>query len=112
MTDLTKEKCVPCESDVPPMKDEEINAFKKEVPEWQVVEVDGIPRLKRTFEFKNFAEALDFTNAVGEIAEEQGHHPLIELTWGRVTVEWWTHNIDGLHKNDFIMAAKTSDIYQ
>jgi len=112
MSDLTQQKCVPCESDVPPMTGEEIEEFTKEVPHWRLVEVDGIPHLKRSFDFEDFAEALEFVNTVGEFAEEEGHHPMIELTWGRVTVEWWTHNIDGLHKNDFIMAAKTSKAYK
>jgi 4a-hydroxytetrahydrobiopterin dehydratase len=112
MKDLTQEKCIPCESDVPPMTDEEIEVFKQEVPDWRVVEVDGIPHLKRSFDFDDFAEALEFTNVVGEIAEKEGHHPVIGLTWGKVTVEWWTHNIQGLHKNDFIMAAKTSEAYK
>jgi len=112
MKDLTKEKCIPCETDVPPMTDDEIEEFKKEVSEWRVIEVDDIPHLIRSFDFDDFAEALKFTNVVGEMAEEQGHHPVIELTWGKVTVEWWTHNIKGLHKNDFIMAAKTSEAYQ
>ena len=109
--DLTKMKCVPCESDIPAMKDAEIQSMLDQVPGWEVMRVDGIPRLKRAFQFKNFAQALAFTNTVGEIAEAQGHHPVIELTWGRVTVEWWTHNIKGLHQNDFIMAAKTSEAY-
>jgi len=112
MTELTQEKCVPCESNIPPMTKEEIEDYLEEVPEWDVVQVDGVKHLKRTFKFNNFAEALAFTNKVGEIAEEEGHHPVIELTWGRATVQWWTHNIEGLHKNDFIMAAKTSEIYK
>ena len=112
MTDLTMKKCVPCESDIPPMDEEEIKEIQKEVAEWDVVKVDGVPHLKRSFNFKNFAEALAFTNKIGEIAEEQGHHPVIELTWGKVTVEWWTHNIEGLHQNDFIMAAKTNHFYE
>jgi len=112
MTDLTQEKCVPCESDIPPMTEDEIREIKKEVPEWEVIKVDDIPHLKRSFEFDDFAEALEFTNIIGEIAEEQGHHPVIELTWGRVTIEWWTHNINGLHNNDFVMAAKSSEAYQ
>ena len=112
MTELTLQKCVPCESDIPAMMEDEIEEYHDEVPEWEVVEVDGVHHLKRTFKFDDFAEALDFTNKVGEIAEEEGHHPVIELTWGRATVEWWTHNIEGLHKNDFIMAAKTSEIYE
>ena len=88
----------------------EMEDYLQEVPEWDVVEVEGVQRLKRSFKFKNFVEALDFTNKVGEIAEEQGHHPVIELTWGRATVQWWTHDIKGIHNNDFIMAAKTSEI--
>lgn len=112
MTELAQGKCVPCESDIPPLENDEIHEFKQELPQWDVIEVEGVPRLKRSFEFKNFVEALDFTNAVGEIAENQGHHPLISLTWGEVTVEWWTHNIKGLHKNDFIMAAKTDELYR
>ena len=112
MTDLTKEKCVPCESDIPPMKENEIQEMKKEVPKWEVIKADGISHLKRSFKFDDFEEALEFTNIIGEIAEEQGHHPVIELTWGRVTIEWWTHNINGLHKNDFVMAAKSSKAYR
>ena len=112
MADLTKEKCVPCESDIPTLTMEEIEKLHKDVPEWEVTDVEGVKHLKRDFSFENFKEALNFTNKVGEAAEEQGHHPVIELTWGRATVQWWTHNIGGLHKNDFIMAAKTSKIYQ
>jgi 4a-hydroxytetrahydrobiopterin dehydratase len=80
------------------------------VPEWQVLEVDGIPRLQRTFKFKNFVQALDFTNKVGELAEAEDHHPALLTEWGKVTVAWWTHKIKGLHRNDFIMAAKTDSI--
>jgi 4a-hydroxytetrahydrobiopterin dehydratase len=112
MTDLKNEKCVPCESDIPALTEEEIQEMVTQVPHWDVVEVDGVHHLKRTFKFDDFAKALEFTNEVGETAEEEGHHPVIKLTWGRATVEWWTHNIEGLHQNDFIMAAKTDSIYQ
>ena len=81
------------------------------VPQWKVVERDGIPHLERVFKLKNFVQALAFTNKVGAIAEEQGHHPLIVTEWGKVTVQWWTHVIRGLHRNDFIMAAKTDEIF-
>jgi 4a-hydroxytetrahydrobiopterin dehydratase len=111
MSELAQKKCIPCESDVPSLTKNEIQQLNLETPEWKVVEVDGVPRLKRDFSFKNFQEALNFTNEVGEVAEEQGHHPLICLTWGEVTVEWWTHNIKGLHQNDFIMAAKTDVLF-
>ena len=112
MTDLAQQKCIPCESDIPALTDQEITQLMKDVTDWELVESDGIPRLIRTFDFKNFVTALEFTNRIGELAEDQGHHPVIELTWGEVTVQWWTHNIKGLHKNDFIMAAKTNEVYQ
>ena len=112
MTELTMKKCVPSESNIPPLFEDEIEEYQKEVPKWDVIKVHDMPRLKRSYKFKNFAEALAFTNKIGEIAEEQGHHPVIELTWGKVTVEWWAHNFNGLHENDFIMAAKTDQAYE
>lgn len=111
-SNLTLQKCVPCESDIPPLTDDEIQTLHKDTPEWEIVKVDKVPHLRREFKFDDFADALAFTITIGAIAEEEGHHPLIELTWGRVTVDWWTHNIGGLHKNDFIMAAKTSEVYK
>jgi len=91
---------------------EEIANLKPEAPDWDIVERDGILRLERAFKFKNFVQALAFTNRVGELAEEQGHHPALLTEWGRVTVTWWTHKIKGLHRNDFIMAAKTDELFQ
>lgn len=81
------------------------------MPEWQVKEVDGEKRLERIFKFKNFGEAIQFTDKVGIIAKEQDHHPLMVTEWGKVTVQWWTHKIRGLHKNDLIMAAKTDKLF-
>jgi len=95
-----------------PLTTNEIKMLLITLPDWKVTKVDGIPHLIRTFTFQNFAEALTFTNDVGEIAEKEGHHPLIHLTWGKVTVEWWTHSINGLYQNDFHMAARTSEAYQ
>ncbi len=89
------------------MTDSEIAGLHPEIPDWSITERDGIKRLERSFKFKNFVEALSFTNSVGAIAEEEGHHPSILTEWGKVTVTWWTHKIRGLHKNDFVMAAKT-----
>ena len=107
MTDLKELKCVPCRGGVPPLDDLQIALFMPQVPEWQVIEVDGIKRLQRTFKLKNFADALAFTNQVGALAEAEDHHPTLVTEWGKVTVTWWTHKIKGLHQNDFIMAAKT-----
>lgn len=107
---LAELKCVACRGGDPSLTEAEIAELLPQVPEWQLVERDDIPRLQRIFKFKNYAQSLDFTNKVAAIAEEQDHHPLIVLEWGRVMVQWWTHVVKGLHKNDFIMAAKTDEI--
>jgi 4a-hydroxytetrahydrobiopterin dehydratase len=96
----------------PGLADGDIEAYLAEVPDWSVVEREGIKRLERRFKFKNFAEALAFTNKIGAIAEEQDHHPLIQTEWGKVSVNWWTHVIGGLHLNDFIMAARTDGVIE
>jgi len=110
MEELKQLKCVPCRGGEPPLTSEQIGELKPDVPDWQVIEVDGIQRLQRAFKFKDFAEALAFTNKVGALAEAEDHHPALLTEWGKVTVTWWTHKIRGLHKNDFIMAAKTDGL--
>lgn len=107
---LSKMKCSACRGDEPPLTEVEIEEMMAQVPDWEVLEEDGIKRLQRTFKFKNFVAALEFTNQVGEIAEDEGHHPVISVTWGKATVTWYTHKINGLHENDFIMAAKTDKL--
>ena len=107
MTDLHQMKCVACRTGEPTVTDEDIGTLLPQVPDWQVNEVDGVKRLERVFKFKNFADALEFTNKVGAIAEEENHHQMIITEYGRTTVTWWTHKIKGLHKNDFVMAART-----
>lgn len=108
---LTQMKCVACREGEPTVTAAEMDRFLTQVPGWKVVEREGIKRLERVFKFKDFVEALAFTNKVGDLAEAEGHHPAILTEWGRVTVTWWTHKIKGLHRNDFIMAAKTHDLY-
>jgi|SRR5215469_12676258 len=103
---LSKEKCAACRRDSPRVTELEINELKPQIPQWMLVERDTVQRLERVFRFRNFADALSFTNRVGAMAEEEGHHPAILTEWGRVTVTLWTHKIGGLHRNDFIMAAK------
>lgn len=112
MTDFARQKCVPCRGGEPPLTEAEIRELQPQVPTWTLETQDGIWRLQRVFKFKNFVEAITFTNKVAALAEEQGHHPLIVSEWGRVTVQWWTHVIKGLHRNDFIMAAKTDELFE
>lgn len=110
MSQLREMKCVVCRGGEPTLTDSEIYMLQPQIPEWQVREVDGVKRLERVFKFKNFAQALLFTDKVGALAEEEDHHPLIITEYGRVTVNWWTHKIGGLHRNDFIMAARTDEL--
>ena len=107
MAELVKEKCVACRRDSPRVTETEMKELTAEIPDWTVSEREGIPRLEKVFKFPNFVDALTFTNRIGATAEEQGHHPALTTEWGRVTVAWWTHKIRGLHRNDFIMAART-----
>ncbi len=103
--ELADQRCVPCRGGTPPLKGEGLEAFKRQIgAEWTIVDEH---HLEKTYRFKNFREALNFANAVGEIAEQEGHHPEITLTWGKVTIRIWTHKIDGLTESDFVLAAKT-----
>jgi 4a-hydroxytetrahydrobiopterin dehydratase len=110
MSELSEMRCTACRGDEPTLTDTEVAELRPRVPEWHVVQREGIKRLERVFRFRNFAQALAFTNRVGEQAEEEGHHPALLTEWGKVTVTWWTHKIGGLHRNDFIMAAKTDEL--
>jgi 4a-hydroxytetrahydrobiopterin dehydratase len=107
---LTNEKCSACRRDSPLVTEAEIQELKPQIPEWALVGNRGIPQLERVFTAKDFAEALEFTNRVGALAEAEGHHPAILTEWGRVTVTLWTHKIHGLNRNDFIMAAKIDSL--
>ncbi len=109
---LAKERCVACRADSPQVTSEEMAELHPIVHEWELSETGGIKRLERSFRLRNFAQAIGFAMQVGEAAEEEGHHPRMTVEWGRVKVEWWTHKIKGLHRNDFVMAAKTDEIFQ
>mgnify|MGYP005840916787 CR=1 FL=1 len=111
MAELSELRCEVCRVGAPTVTDAEIAQYHPQVPEWRIVEREGVKRLERTFKFPDFARALAFTNRVGQLAEEEGHHPSLLTQWGRVTVTWYTHKIRGLHRNDFIMAAKTDRAY-
>ncbi|WP_299599439.1 4a-hydroxytetrahydrobiopterin dehydratase [uncultured Microbulbifer sp.] len=107
MTELAAQACEACRADAPLVSDEELAELIREIPDWTPETRDGVMQLERVFKFRNFKQALAFTNRVGEIAEEVGHHPALLTEWGKVTVTWWSHEAGGLHKNDFIMAART-----
>lgn len=102
--------CDACQGNVPDLKQQDIEEFSQNIPEWEMVTLEGVDRLKRAFLFNNFNDAWMFTNQVAAIAEAENHHPEIVLEWGRCTVTWWTHKIKGLHINDFICAAKTDQL--
>ncbi|PTB88465.1 4a-hydroxytetrahydrobiopterin dehydratase [Pseudidiomarina aestuarii] len=110
MSELQQQKCEACNADAPQVTDEELASLMREIPDWTPVVRDGVMQLEREFKFKNFKLALAFTNRVGEVAEAEFHHPTLTTEWGKVTVTWWTHGIHGLHKNDFIMAARTDAV--
>lgn len=111
MNELSQLNCVPLRGGEPTLASDEVYRLQPQIPEWQVKAVAGMQRLERVFKFRNFAQALEFTNKIGALAEQEDHHPLVVLEWGKVTVNWWTHKIGGLHKNDFIMAAKTDEAF-
>lgn len=108
MSNLLSKKCIPCSIGTPPLNEEEVKKHHKSLKEgWKIIDSK---RIEKTYRFKDFVEALEFTNKVGELAEEEGHHPNIHLSWGRVVIKLWTHKIDGLHENDFILAAKIDEL--
>jgi len=110
MFDLSKQSCEACRADAPKISDEDLKLMMPNIPDWSVIVVDGVMQLSREFDFSDFAQALAFTNRVGEIAEAEDHHPAILTEWGKVRVTWWSHKIRGLHKNDLIMAARTDEV--
>ena len=111
MTDLSEQGCEACRADAPLISEDELRRLLPAISDWQVLVVDDVKQLTREFSFKNFAQAMAFSNRVGELAEAENHHPSILTEWGKVTITWWSHKIRGLHKNDLIMAARTDRVY-
>jgi 4a-hydroxytetrahydrobiopterin dehydratase len=107
MSDLASKTCVPCRGGVPPLKGADLQHLSHQLPNWKVVDEHHITR---TFTFPDFKSALTFVNSIGAVAEDQGHHPDILLTWGKVEITLWTHKINGLTESDFIMAAKIESL--
>lgn len=109
--DLANRQLAQSRKDTPPLTEEEIQEYLGQLPEWKVTQQGSTKVLQRLFIFKNFAAALEYTDKVGALAEEADHHPSLLTEWGKVTVNWWTHSIGGLHENDFIMAARSDEAY-
>ena len=107
MGNLASQKCEACKANAPRVTDDELVEFIKEIPDWEPTTEDSILKLRRVFNFNDYVQAVQFSNQVADLAEEEDHHPAILLEWGKVQITWWTHKILGLHKNDFIAAAKT-----
>jgi 4a-hydroxytetrahydrobiopterin dehydratase len=108
MNELAAKECVPCKGGVPPLKGDDLRQLRQKLGhDWKVIDEH---HLEKEFKFKNFKEALDFTNRVGELAENVGHHPDIYLAWGKVRITIWTHKIDGLTESDFILGAKIDQL--
>ena len=110
MTTLSQASCEACRIGAPTVSDNEAKELLQQIPEWTLIEIDGIKQLQRQYKFKNFVLAMAFANELAEISEAEGHHPGILVEWGKVTVTWWSHSIKGLHRNDFVMAAKTDSL--
>ena len=109
MSDLASSTCEACRIDAPMVSDDEAFILIKEIEGWDFID-DGVKKLTKEFSFSNYSDSVDFSNKVADIANQEDHHPQIILEWGKVTVIWWSHKIKGLHKNDFICAAKTNNI--
>jgi len=112
MNELAQLHCSAITSNSARLNVREIEQTLEKLPGWRVYEKEGEPRLEKAFQLKDFNRALDFTNRVAQIANEENHHPAILTEWGKVTITWWTHRIKNLHQNDFIMAAKTEQLYE
>ncbi|ODS23456.1 4a-hydroxytetrahydrobiopterin dehydratase [Candidatus Endobugula sertula] len=112
MSDLSQQKCEACRTDAPRVNGEEIQQLLSLLDGWQIVNKKNVLQLLKVYPCKNFVTAIEFANKIAELAEEAGHHPALLVEWGRVTVRWWTHKISGLHKNDFIMAARTDSQFE
>lgn len=108
---LSEKTCTACKADAPKATGEQIQQALDELLDWKPIRVDGVDQLQRVYKVKNFVEAMSLTQAIGELAEEFNHHPALLTEWGKVTVNWWTHKIKGLHENDLIMAAKTEKLF-
>ena len=109
---LNQISCEACRVDAPVLLEKEITELISQIPSWKIFEDEGIKRLTCSFAFLDYKDTVNFVNKVTTLAEQEDHHPEIILEWGKVTVSWWSHKIKGLHRNDFICASKTDDLYK
>jgi len=112
MRELADMRCVPCSGDVPRLSEIEIRELQELIPDWHLVEQDGVQRLERSYRFREYKSGLEFTLELGKLADSEGHHPAILTEYEATTVTWWTHVINGLHRNDFIMAARADRLFR
>lgn len=111
MSQLSKQALLPCDKDSRALSAGEISELIQQLGEWRVIEKKDVQQLLREYRFRNFVEALTFANRVGELAEQENHHPCVCIEWGKARVGWWTHSLSGLFTNDFIMAARCDELY-
>ena len=109
---LINEKCTACNANSVAVSDEELKFLLPVITDWKLIEENGTKKLDRLFQFSTFKDAMAFTNKIASLAEEEGHHPRIVTEWGAVRVTWWTHKIRNLHRNDFLMAIKSTNIFE
>ena len=109
MNDLSSQSCEACQIDAPKVPQDQIQILLSEINGWVLIE-EPINKIQKVFSFKSYKDSVDFSNKVANLADDEDHHPQIVLEWGKVTVIWWSHKIEGLHKNDFICAAKTDKL--
>lgn len=109
MNDLSSQSCEACQIDAPKVPQDQIQILLSEINGWVLIE-EPINKIQKVFSFKSYKDSVDFSNKVASLADDEDHHPQIVLEWGKVTVIWWSHKIEGLHKNDFICAAKTDKL--
>ena len=109
MNDLSSQSCEACQIDAPKVPQDQIQILLSEINDWVLIE-EPINKIQKVFSFKSYKDSVDFSNKVASLADDEDHHPQIVLEWGKVTVIWWSHKIEGLHKNDFICAAKTDKL--
>jgi len=111
VTKLASESCEACRIDAPKLSDAEINDLLNDIDGWDLI-TEPVKQLKKEFNFADYQSSLAFVNAIAAMADQEDHHPLMTLEWGKVTILWWSHKIEGLHKNDFICASKTESLYK